>query len=65
MTCVETRNLKVAHDNKFGDKRGRDSGDRWPGVIRGGVQKHFSPQAAKDVSKRTGRYHVSLQESSQ
>ena len=66
MSCAATRSVKVAHDNNFGDNKcGQDSGDCQLGVIRGGVQKIGSHQAAKYVSERTVRHHVSLQESSQ
>ena len=48
MSCAATRNVKVAHDNKFGDNKcGRDSGDCQLGVIRGGVQKIVSPPSCK------------------
>ena len=61
MSCAATRNVKVAHNNKFGDNKcGRDSGDCKIGVIRGGVQNIVSHQAAEYVSERTVRHHVSL-----
>ena len=48
MSCAATRNVKVAHDNKFGDSEsGRDSGDCELGVIRGGVQKIVSSPSCK------------------